>query len=288
MMLAPGDLDADAIRAAPIFWATGTGLSDEPSRAATLAALEMRDPAAHDDPRPRLAADALARPGRRAPRRYAAALAGVTVVVGNRDEVEVAVGELEPHEAAAGAARARHALAIVKLGGEGVLVATADGRRGRRRRSGSEVVNGLGAGDAFGGALCHRLLAGDDPAERRAVRQRRRRARRRPAGLRRRDADRGRGARAPGGAMTVDRAPTCTPGRIDRGATAIPLVLTPERARLAVTAGLRVVRLAPGERRELDDSAATSWRSSRSRAAAPPRSRGGGSRSRARRRCSTA
>ena len=28
-----------------------------------------------------------------------------------------------------------------------------------------EVVNGLGAGDAFGGALCHRLLAGDSPAD---------------------------------------------------------------------------------------------------------------------------
>ncbi len=26
-----------------------------------------------------------------------------------------------------------------------------------------EVVNGLGAGDAFGGALCHGLLAGWDP-----------------------------------------------------------------------------------------------------------------------------
>jgi 5-dehydro-2-deoxygluconokinase len=31
-----------------------------------------------------------------------------------------------------------------------------------------EVVNGLGAGDAFGGALCHGLLAGWDPV--RAVR----------------------------------------------------------------------------------------------------------------------
>jgi 5-dehydro-2-deoxygluconokinase len=26
-----------------------------------------------------------------------------------------------------------------------------------------DVVSGLGAGDAFGGALCARLLAGDDP-----------------------------------------------------------------------------------------------------------------------------
>ena len=52
-----------------------------------------------------------------------------------------------------------------------------------------EVVNGLGAGDAFGGALVHGLLAGlaaraHDPAG-----QRRRRVRRRPARVRRRDAD---------------------------------------------------------------------------------------------------
>src|SRR5204862_1170884 len=50
-------------------------------------------------------------------------------------------------------------LAVVKLGPEGVLGAT---------RAEEvvvppipiEVVNGLGAGDAFGGALCHTLLAG--------------------------------------------------------------------------------------------------------------------------------
>ena len=42
MQLSAGDLDVDAIRAARIFWTTGTGLSAEPSRAATLAALEAR------------------------------------------------------------------------------------------------------------------------------------------------------------------------------------------------------------------------------------------------------
>ena len=42
-----------------------------------------------------------------------------------------------------------------------------------------EVVNGLGAGDAFGGALCHGLLAGWDLRADDAVRQRRRRDRRR-------------------------------------------------------------------------------------------------------------
>ena len=38
----PEELDLDAIRAAKVFWITGTGLSQEPSRTATLAALEAR------------------------------------------------------------------------------------------------------------------------------------------------------------------------------------------------------------------------------------------------------
>src|SRR5919108_780235 len=36
------ELDLDAIRSARLFWTTGTGLSDEPSRGATLGALEVR------------------------------------------------------------------------------------------------------------------------------------------------------------------------------------------------------------------------------------------------------
>src|SRR3954452_21304796 len=43
MTLAPDELDLDAIRAAKVFWTTGTGLSDEPSRSATLAALAARE-----------------------------------------------------------------------------------------------------------------------------------------------------------------------------------------------------------------------------------------------------
>ena len=76
----------------------------------------------------------------------------------------MAVGTADP-ERAAGALIARGCrLAVVKQGGDGVLVATADGREvvpGLR----VPVVCGLGAGDAFGGALCHGLLAGWPPAE---------------------------------------------------------------------------------------------------------------------------
>jgi 5-dehydro-2-deoxygluconokinase len=162
MMVASADLDPEAIRAAAIFWATGTGLSDEPSLATTMEALALRDSAGTTvldlDWRPMLWPDPAP-----APDRYRAALRHASVVVGNRSEVAVAVGELEANEAAAALLALGPRLAVVKLGGEGVLVAT---------QAGSEVVppirvevvNGLGAGDAFGGALCHRLLAGDDPA----------------------------------------------------------------------------------------------------------------------------
>jgi 5-dehydro-2-deoxygluconokinase len=46
----------------------------------------------------------------------------------------------------------------VKLGGDGVLAATAR-ESVRVPAIEVEVLNGLGAGDAFGGALCHGLLA---------------------------------------------------------------------------------------------------------------------------------
>src|SRR5438876_3831250 len=41
--IAPEELDLDAIGQADIFWVTGTGLSQEPSRTATLKALETRN-----------------------------------------------------------------------------------------------------------------------------------------------------------------------------------------------------------------------------------------------------
>ncbi|MGI8900491.1 MAG: PfkB family carbohydrate kinase, partial [Nocardioides sp.] len=50
-------------------------------------------------------------------------------------------------------------LAVVKQGPDGVLGARA-GESVVVPAVSVEVVNGLGAGDAFGGALCHGLLAG--------------------------------------------------------------------------------------------------------------------------------
>ncbi|WP_051467151.1 5-dehydro-2-deoxygluconokinase [Actinomadura oligospora] len=154
----PEELDLDAIAAARIFWATVTGLSQEPSREATLTAL-----AAHPgttvldlDWRPMFwespeeAKDLVAR-----------ALEHTTVAVGNLEECEVAVGEREPHAAARALLDRGVSVAIVKQGPRGTLAASADGIV-EVPPTPVEVVNGLGAGDAFGGAVCHGLLRGWD------------------------------------------------------------------------------------------------------------------------------
>ena len=160
MNISLDELELDAISAARLFWTTGTGLSDEPSRSATLGALEARGRSGitiHDlDHRPMFwrhenEAGELAR----------AALMHATVAVGNQDEVAVAVGTRDPWDASAALLDLGVELAIVKRGPEGVLARTRD-ELIEVEPVRLEVVNGLGAGDAFGGALGHGLLAGDD------------------------------------------------------------------------------------------------------------------------------
>ena len=87
------------------------------------------------------------------------ALEHVTVAVGNLDECHMAVGERDPHRAAAALLERGLELAVVKQGPRGVLAATPD-EVVEVPPVPVEVVNGLGAGDAFGGALCAGLLAG--------------------------------------------------------------------------------------------------------------------------------
>lgn len=158
MNIAPEDLDLAAIATAPVFWTTGTGLSDEPSRGATIAALDARrrrEITIHDlDHRPHLWKEPA-----EAPRWAAEAARRATVVVGNLDEVEMATGSREPGSAAAALLGLGVRLAIVKRGHEGVYARRADEALSVPPVE-TEVLNGLGAGDAFGGALCHGLLAG--------------------------------------------------------------------------------------------------------------------------------
>jgi 5-dehydro-2-deoxygluconokinase len=156
------DLDLEAIEAVPLFWITGTGLSEEPSRSTTLAALEQRSEGitVFDlDYRPMLWESRS-----ETERWYREALQHVTVAVGNQEEVEVAVGTSDPFEASEALLDLGLELAIVKRGPEGVLARTAEGVVEAPPIE-VEIVNGLGAGDAFGGALCHGLLSGWDPGE---------------------------------------------------------------------------------------------------------------------------
>jgi len=154
------DLDLEAIARVPLFWITGTGLSDEPSRSTTLTALERRSGGitVFDlDYRPMLWGSR-----EEAGRWYREALQYATVAEGNREEVEVAVGTSDPNEASEALLALGLDLAVVKRGPEGVLARTAEGVAEAHPIE-VEIVNGLGAGDAFGGALCHGLLSGWDP-----------------------------------------------------------------------------------------------------------------------------
>jgi 5-dehydro-2-deoxygluconokinase len=144
------DLDLEAIKNADIFWVTGTGLSQEPSRTATLSALKNRaegQTTVFDlDYRPMFWESR-----QEARRWYQQALPHASVVVGNRDEWETA--GTTPDDG----------LVIVKQGPDGVT-ARRDDEQVSAKPIPVDVVNGLGAGDAFGGALCHGLLSGWDLA----------------------------------------------------------------------------------------------------------------------------
>lgn len=160
LQLHPGDVPAGVLTDVPLLWFTGTGLSAEPSRGTTLDALRTRGrrhATVFDlDWRPGFWSSA---PGARA--LYREALELSTVAVGNREEVEVATGTRDPEAAAEALLELGVDVAVVKQGADGVLVATAQGSAVIAPRP-VRVVCGLGAGDAFGGALCHGLLAGWD------------------------------------------------------------------------------------------------------------------------------
>jgi 5-dehydro-2-deoxygluconokinase len=150
------ELDVDAVRDARLYWSTVTGLSEEPSRSAHFAAWAARERRSFTvldlDYRPMFWESPAA-----ATEQVQRALQHVTVAVGNREECEIAVGEHDPLRAAEALLDLGVELAIVKQGPRGVL--------GKTRHSqvvvapnDVDVVNGLGAGDAFGGSLCHGLL----------------------------------------------------------------------------------------------------------------------------------
>lgn len=158
LTLTADDVPWDLIREVPVFWVTGTGVSVEPARSTQLAMLNHRRREGWTvldlDWRPMFWPSP-----EQARTEYDAMLDLVNVVVGNRAEVEVATGSTDPEAAADRLLERGVELAVVKMGGRGVLVATKDERTVVAPHR-VDVVCGLGAGDAFGGALVHGLLAG--------------------------------------------------------------------------------------------------------------------------------
>jgi len=159
MNIVAGDVDMAVVADVPILWFPAACLSQEPSRSTIHELLRVRERRTHTifdlDWRPhfwRTPADATVE--------IDAVLDHVTMAIGNRIECEIAVGASDPEQAAERLLARGLGAAIVKMGGDGVLVATADGGRERIAPFPVEVVCGLGAGDAFGGALCHGLLSG--------------------------------------------------------------------------------------------------------------------------------
>lgn len=156
LQVRPDQIDTAAVRGARLYWSTVTGLCEEPSRSAHFATWTARARSPLTvldlDYRPMFWESPAA-----ATEQVQRALRHVTVAVGNREECEIAVGESNPHRAADALLDLGVELAIVKQGPRGVL--------GKTRHSSVtvapndvDVVNGLGAGDAFGGSLCHGLL----------------------------------------------------------------------------------------------------------------------------------
>jgi 5-dehydro-2-deoxygluconokinase len=139
--LSPADFDPEEVAAAPLFYATGTGLAQSPSRETTLAAMRAhRGTTIFDlDWRPTLWDD---------PAQYPAlakeAVAAADLVVGNEEELEASGVTGVPR-------------LVLKRGERGATLFEDDEETDVPGFP-VKVVNGLGAGDAFAVALGQGLL----------------------------------------------------------------------------------------------------------------------------------
>jgi 5-dehydro-2-deoxygluconokinase len=141
--LSSADFDPEEVAKARLLYATGTGLAQSPSRDTTLTTLRAhRGTTIFDlDWRPSLWDEAEAYPAL-----AAEASAHADIVIGNEDEVAAAKLADMPR-------------LVLKRGERGATVYD-DGEATDVPGYPVEVVNGLGAGDAFAAALGHALLNG--------------------------------------------------------------------------------------------------------------------------------
>jgi 5-dehydro-2-deoxygluconokinase len=152
--LSPEDFDHEEVASAGVLFVTGTGLAQSPSRETSLAVLNAhRGTSVFDlDWRPSLWEDA----GEYRTLAHEAA-AKADVVVGNEDEIAAAGGLDSVLDSGASAV-------IVKRGGEGATLFE-NGERTDVAGVPVEVVNGLGAGDAFAAGLGYAIVRGLGLAE---------------------------------------------------------------------------------------------------------------------------
>jgi 5-dehydro-2-deoxygluconokinase len=147
--LAPQDFDGAEVAAAPFLLATGTGLAQSPSRETTLGALaEHQGTTIFDlDWRPALweRADEYRELAR-------TAVGHANIVIGNEEEVEAAAGD------PSGLLELGVPTLVLKRGERGALLFH-EGREVDVPGHPVDVVNGLGAGDAFIAAFVQSLHA---------------------------------------------------------------------------------------------------------------------------------
>ena len=185
MNITSAEVDKEVVTAVPVLWFTTSCLSDDPSRTTIHDLLTWRARRTHTvidlDWRPQFWPDPAT-----ATAELDQVLDQVTMAIGNRAECEVAVGESDPDRAADALLARGLDAAIVKMGSDGVLVATADGTRERvapsRSRwcvaweqgmlsaarsahgllSGWDLVRCARAGNAAGAIVASRLMCADD------------------------------------------------------------------------------------------------------------------------------
>jgi len=158
----PADVDPYVVAEAPIFWFPASRFSDEKSADTMRQLLNIRKRKSHTvldlDWRPMFWDSP-----EQASEAISPMLDHVTIAIGNKDECEIAVGTRDLNEAADRLLERGLDMAVMKLGADGVMIATADGTHVSVPPYWVDVVCGLGSGDAFGGAFCHGLLEGWDP-----------------------------------------------------------------------------------------------------------------------------
>lgn len=145
-----------AALASRMLWVTASGFAAEPSATAHDAAIEAAAQVVLDlDYRPDFwESEAQMRD------RLHAVLPHADVVVGNEEESSIALGRTGTAEQLARALlETGPRLAVIKRGDQGVVAATPQGTLSQPAFD-AQVVNGLGAGDAFGGQLAYGLIKG--------------------------------------------------------------------------------------------------------------------------------